>query len=130
MEHVEDPSEEEIEYCTPPEIQNKAHDVSLNLLPAKSRGKYELQYKLFMDWCSAKNVKKYSENVILAYLSDLSQKYQSSTLWWIHSMLKSTLLVKNNVNIGSFTKVTAFLNKQSVGHVAKKSKTFDQQQRV
>jgi hypothetical protein len=83
-----------------------------------------------MDWCSAKNVKKYSENVILAYLSDLSQKHQSSTLWSIHSMLKSTLLVKNNVNIGSFTKVTAFLNKQSVGHVAKKSKTFDQQQRV
>jgi hypothetical protein len=23
MEHVEDPSEEEIEYCTPPEIQRK-----------------------------------------------------------------------------------------------------------
>jgi hypothetical protein len=40
MERVEDPSEEEIEYCTPPEIQDKAHDVSLNLLPEKSRGKY------------------------------------------------------------------------------------------
>jgi hypothetical protein len=46
MEHVEDPSEEEIEYCTPPEIQDKAHDVSLNLLPEKSRGKYQLQYKI------------------------------------------------------------------------------------
>jgi hypothetical protein len=44
MEHVEDPSEEEIEYSTPPEIQDKAHDVSLNLLPEKSRGKYQLQY--------------------------------------------------------------------------------------
>jgi hypothetical protein len=44
MEHVEDPSEEEIEYRTPPEIQDKAHDVSLNLLPEKSRGKYQLQY--------------------------------------------------------------------------------------
>jgi hypothetical protein len=40
MEYVEDPSEEEIEYCTPPEIQDKAHDVSHNLLPEKSRGKY------------------------------------------------------------------------------------------
>ncbi|CAH1377234.1 unnamed protein product [Tenebrio molitor] len=38
MEHVEDPSEEEIEYCTSPEIQDKAHDVSRNLLPEKSRG--------------------------------------------------------------------------------------------
>jgi hypothetical protein len=35
MEHVEDPSEEEIEYCTPPEMQDKALDVSLNLLPEK-----------------------------------------------------------------------------------------------
>jgi hypothetical protein len=46
MEYVEDPSEEEIEYCTRPEIQDKAHDVSLNLLPKKSRGKYQLQYKI------------------------------------------------------------------------------------
>jgi hypothetical protein len=37
MEHMEDLSEEEIEYCTPPEIQDKAHDVSRNLLPEKSR---------------------------------------------------------------------------------------------
>jgi hypothetical protein len=44
MEHVEDPSEEEIEYCPPPEIQDNAHDVSLNLLLEKSRGKYQLQY--------------------------------------------------------------------------------------
>jgi hypothetical protein len=45
-----DPSEEEIEYCTPPEIQDKAHDVSLNLLPEKSRGKYQLQYTY--NYCS------------------------------------------------------------------------------
>jgi hypothetical protein len=48
MEHMEDLSEEEIEYCTPPEIQDKAHDVSLNLLPEKSRGKYQLQYKIIV----------------------------------------------------------------------------------
>jgi hypothetical protein len=47
MEHVEDPSEEEIEYCTPPEIQDKAYAFRLiNLLPEKSRGKYQLQYKI------------------------------------------------------------------------------------
>jgi hypothetical protein len=46
MEHMEDLSEEEIEYCTPPEIQDKAHDVSLNLLPEKSKGKYQIQYKI------------------------------------------------------------------------------------
>jgi hypothetical protein len=55
MEHVEDPSEQEIEYCTPPEIQDKAHDISLNLLPEKSRGKYQLQYKIIAVMCRKKN---------------------------------------------------------------------------
>jgi hypothetical protein len=56
MEHVEDPSEEEIEYCTPPEMQDKALDVSLNLLPEKSKGKYQLQYKIIaVMLCRKKN---------------------------------------------------------------------------
>jgi hypothetical protein len=56
MAHVGDPSEEEIEYCTRPEIQDKTHDVSLNLLPEKLRGKYQLQYKIIaVMLCRKKN---------------------------------------------------------------------------
>lgn len=114
--------------CTPEEISEKAREVTLNLLPDKSKKKYNMQYDLFIKWCSTKNVKRYSESVLLTYLSELSQKYKSSTLWSIHSMLKATLSVRDNVDIGSYTKVIAFLKKQSVGHVPKKSKVITAQE--
>lgn len=111
---VSDSEADEItDYCTPPDISNIAKEVTSNLLPTKSREKYNLQYKLFMDWCSAKKITRYSENVILAYLSELAAKYKCSTLWSIYSMLKSTLAVKDNVDIGSYTKVVAYLKKLS-----------------
>ncbi|KAB0797682.1 hypothetical protein PPYR_08675 [Photinus pyralis] len=110
--------------CTPEEISEKAKEVTLQLLPNKSKKKYDIQYDLFMKWCATKHVKRYSESVVLAYLSELSAKYKSSTLWSIHSMLKATLSVRQNVDIGSYVKVNAFLKKQSVGHIPKTSKTF------
>lgn len=123
-----EPESDEIMYLTPPEITDKANQVTLDLLPEKSKAKYNLQYKLFIEWCVSKQVKKYSESVILTYLSELSKKYKSPTLWSINSMLKSTLLVKDNVNIGKYTKVIAFLKKQSIGHIPKKSRIFEQQE--
>jgi hypothetical protein len=35
--------------CTPPEVLEAAKNNSLNLLPAKSRDRYEVSYKQFMD---------------------------------------------------------------------------------
>lgn len=103
-------------------------NLTLNALPGKSKEKYYLQYNLFMDWCNSKNFKKYCDSVILSYLMELSEKYKSSTLWSIHSMLKATLLAKNGVDIGKYEKVTAFLKKQSFGYVAKQSKTFTREE--
>lgn len=120
-------SDEDISYSTPEEISEKAKEVTLNLLPDKSKAKYNAQYKLFMDWCRKKNIKKYSENVILTYLSVLFEKYKPSTMWSIYSMLKSTLIVKNDIDISKFAKVQAFLKKKSVGHIAKKSRVLTQQ---
>lgn len=114
--------------CTPEEIKDKAQEVTLNLLPDKSKHRYNLQYKLFMDWCAANMVKKYSESVILTYMSELSKQFKSSTLWSIHSMLKATLSVKHDVDIGKYMKVNAFLKKNSIGHVAKKSKIFSSEE--
>lgn len=126
--NISDTDDESMDICTPEEITEKAKQVTLNLLPEKSKERYNAQYKLFMDWCKMKKVKRYTENVLLTYMSELSQKYKSSTLWSINSMLKATLSVKHNVDIGSYSKVTAFLKKQSVGHVTKKSRTFSQQE--
>ena len=55
---------------------------------------------------------KMSENVLLAYFSEISQTKKLSTLWEIFSMLKSTNDVTENVKIGIFTKVISFLKKR------------------
>lgn len=110
---------------TPEEIKNAAREITLNLLPAKSKEKYSVQYRLFMDWCKTKQVKKYSENVILTYLSELSQKYKSSTLWTVYSMLKASLAINNDIDIGKFSKLTAFLKRKSIGFIPKKSTTLN-----
>lgn len=110
------------ESCTPEELKNVARNVSLNLLPEKSKHKYEKRYELFTSWCESKNVKSPTENVLLAYFAENSKVMKSSTLWGVYSMLKSTIQIKHNINIGSYKKLIAFLKKTSVGYEPKKSK--------
>ena len=59
--------------CTLPEIKEAAKITTLNLLLVKSRKKYELIYKQFMDWKKTKNTNLNSENVLLAYFSKILQ---------------------------------------------------------
>lgn len=114
--------------CTPPDIADTAKMVTLNLLPEKSRKKYEKQYDLFMSWCNTRKVSKYSENVLIAYFAEKSKNMKSSTLWSIYSMLKAGLSAKNNIDIASYKKLIAFLKKQAVGYKPKKSKTLSQEE--
>lgn len=109
---------------TPPDVHEEAEAVKLNLLPNKSATLYEKQYNLFMEWCNNKKISKYSENVLLAYFSQKAKQCKCSTLWSTFSMLKATLIAKNDVNISKYCKLIAFLKKQNVGYKAKKSKVF------
>jgi hypothetical protein len=52
---------------TPPEVLEKAKEVVNNLLPQKSRPKYEAAYVKFMQWRSEKKIKSFSESTFLAY---------------------------------------------------------------
>lgn len=54
---------------TPPDVAEQANIVTLNLLPEKSRDKYETQYRKFITWCQDKNVTNYTEDVLLVYFS-------------------------------------------------------------
>lgn len=112
---------------TPPEITDVAKNVILNLLPDKSRHKYETQYKRFLGYCMDKNAKTFSENVLIAYFAELSKTMRSSTLWSVYSMLKATMNVKNDVDIGRYFKLRAFLKRKSEGYKAKKSRVFEKQ---
>lgn len=110
--------------CTPPDILELATKVTHNLLPEKSRKLYEKEYNNFLAWKIEKKTTSFSENVILVYLKDLSDKFKPSSMWAKYSMLKSTLSIYNNIDITKYSKVIAFLKRSSEGHKEKKSLTF------
>ncbi|KAJ8984073.1 hypothetical protein NQ317_006571, partial [Molorchus minor] len=79
-------------------------------------------YNRFKKWCAEKNVQVYSENVLLAYFSENAKTYKSSTLWAQYSMVKSCLIIYDNIDISKFPKLIAFLKRTGDGYQAKKSK--------
>ncbi|XP_074034595.1 tyrosine recombinase XerC-like [Leptinotarsa decemlineata] len=112
---------------TPPDVMDAANEASKTLLPQKSLSVYENTYEKFMAWRKTKNINSFSENVILAYLSELSKNFKAATLWSNFSMLKSTISIKKNINI-DYPKVRAFLKRKSEGYVPKKSRVLEKEQ--
>lgn len=49
---------------------------------------------------------------------------QASTVWILYSMLRSTLLIYENVDISTYHKLLALLKRNSDGYVAKNSKVL------
>lgn len=109
---------------TPTELIEAAEFCASNLLPEKSKEKYLCAYNKFLEWQKKKNTRSFSENVFLAYFSELSKTCKPSTLWSCYSMLRSVISTKENINMKNYTKLIAFLKKQSVGFKSKKSKVF------
>ncbi|KAL0808689.1 hypothetical protein ABMA28_013120 [Loxostege sticticalis] len=84
---------------TPPELSLIAQNDSENILPEKSKSRYISTYDEFIAWREEKKANSFSENVMLAYFSELSAKLKPSTLWSRFSMIKSMLKIRNNVDI-------------------------------
>ncbi|KAJ8983861.1 hypothetical protein NQ317_007951, partial [Molorchus minor] len=85
--------------CESEEIVEAANIAISNLLPTKSRSLYDIAY-------NRKNAKN----------------YKSSTLWAQYSMVKSCLIIYDNIDISKFPKLIAFLKRTGDGYQAKKSK--------
>lgn len=115
-----DSSDEEL----PEAILKAADEVNSDLLPSKSRKRYEKQYNQFLSWCKEKGVNSFREEVFLAYFSELSKVLKSNTLWSRYSMMKCLVKIKQNLDISKFYKLTSFLKKQNVGFRAKKAQIF------
>ncbi|KAJ8978555.1 hypothetical protein NQ317_006116 [Molorchus minor] len=88
--------------CESEEIVEAANIAISNLLPTMSRSLYDIAYNRFKKWCAEKNVQVYSENVLLAYFSENAKNYKSSTLWAQYSMVKSCLIIYDNIDISKF----------------------------
>lgn len=125
MEIVNNNSDEESDYmdCTPPGLLEEATSATMNLLPDKSKQKYLKEYTLFKKWCEQRKTKKVSENIVLAYFFEKSKVLKPPSLWAKFSMLRTTLAVKDDIDI-KYAKLIAFLKRQSAGYKARKSETF------
>lgn len=106
------------------EIDETETTEALTTLPEKSKIKYEKQYNFFMEWCEKKNVTKYTEPVLMQYFTEKANIFKSSTLWTMFSMLRATMIIKLNVNIGNYKKLSTFLKKNAVGYESHKTKIF------
>jgi len=112
------------EPLTPPHMVEMANVVSLNLLPEKSKERYILAYEKILNMEKKNKTKSWSENVLLTYFSNLSKEIKPSTLWSVYSMLKTTINMKHNINIGTYPKLQTFLKRKSTGFKSKKSKVL------
>jgi hypothetical protein len=110
---------------TPAHIKEAAEMAINNSLTQKSMKRYWQEYDIFMKWAEDNDVTIYNEYVLLAYFQAKSQNLKSSTLWSIYSMLKSTLNIKQNINIENYSKLIAFLKRTKDGYVAKKSRILE-----
>lgn len=121
--------DEDMFQCTPPDILESARAATEKLLPTKSSTIYEVAYKKFIKWCAEKNVSNYSENVLLAYFSEMAKKkVKSSTMWSQYSMVKSLLNIRNGVDITKYLKLRAYLKKQNEGYTPKKARVLTKEQ--
>lgn len=115
-------SEEDV-LCTPPEMRVAAQASIENVLPDKSKKKYEKCYEEFVQWKLSKKAIT-SENCLLVYFQDVVDKYKPTTAWSMYSMLKCMIKIKENIDISKFHKLIAKLKKHAIGHESKKAKVF------
>ena len=109
-------------------IIDEADSNVFNVLPKKSKVKYISAYEKFVQWRSEKGIAQNDmcEEVMLTYINKLSEedKLKPPTVFSRYSMLKSTLLAYENINIQPWDKVNSFMKEQAKGHCPKRAMIF------
>ena len=105
-------------------LDELADAANMELLPPKSKERYDRVYQEFKKWRNEKKVNSVSENILMAYFYDLSKKLKPTSLWSYHSMLKSTLNVNEKVDISKFCKLSFFLKRQSDDYTPTRASVF------
>lgn len=108
----------------PPDILNAAKEVSIDLMPDKSKRLSVAAYNHFKTWRSSKKTSLFVEEVFLAYFKEIAQKLAPPTLWNRYSMLHSTCKNFDNVNISNYYKLIAYIKKKNAKYIKKKSRIF------
>ena len=95
-----------------------------DLLPENSKERYELAYEKFKNYKKQILTTSSSEDILMAYFTQLKEKYKPSTLWNHYSMLKKTLNLKEKINIAQYSALTSLLRKEAKGFQSKGAKVF------
>lgn len=95
-----------------------------NTLPEVSRERYQNSYDNFMRWQQTNKITSFSEDTFLTYFTELSTSLKPTSLWSQYSMIKSTIKLYNNVDIGEYRKVVSFLKAKNEGYVSERAKMF------
>lgn len=120
---------EDEEMClTSEELRGIAQDATVDLVPAKSRIRYNRAYDNFIEWQQQKNCSNFSENVFLAYFKEKSTIWKPSTMWAQYSMLRSMMGLNQEIKINLYMKLIAFIKCKSKGYHCKKAKVFTTQE--
>lgn len=110
---------EDNEISTVPDILDG--ETTTIVIPERSKKYYDYAYNSFMNWRSSKNINSFTENDVLAYFEEMTEKYKSSSLWSHYSMLRSKLIINHNIYIEKYSKLREFLRRKNQGYQAKKS---------
>ena len=108
----------------PEDKLNSLEPCALVSLPNNSARLYEYQYQKFAEWRVKMHTNKADQDTLLAYFESLSSTYKSSTLWSTYSKLRSTILIKENIDIKNYKELQTFLKKKSKNYKAKKARVF------
>lgn len=108
----------------PAELLQEYQEALDQILPKKSASRYLQAYAVFRKWQQSRKTDSFDEKVIMVYFSEAAKKYKPSTLWSMYSMLKKTLICKNNIDISKISQLIAFLKTFSSGFKSKKSNVF------
>lgn len=120
---------DDIDEDIPFEVLQNAKLAALELLPVKSREKYYRAYNHFKEWQKKHGLKTVSCTIVMSYFFEMDKKnYKPTSLWAFYSMLKATIRIKENVDIGKYGDVTAFLKVKSIGFKSVKAEVFTEQQ--
>ena len=108
----------------PSDVELAAQSAIDTLIPAKSKQRYETEYKHFEEWMEVKKIHDISEKVVLAYFAEQAGKLKPSSLWCRYSMLRTLVSIRKEIDISRYHQVVAFLKRKSEGYRPKKSCIF------
>ncbi|KAJ6646733.1 hypothetical protein Bhyg_01947 [Pseudolycoriella hygida] len=93
-------------------------------LPPASKDKYIKVYDDFQKWNQLNGNGPITEKLLLKYFEEHAEKSTASTLLVLHSMLKATLRVNDNIDISSYSELFHFLKMKKSDYKPCSSKLF------